>query len=374
MINTQNRKGVDISDYQRNINMAKIKAAGYDFVMIKCGLGSDIKEQDDVEFESNVKKAEHLGMPWGVYLYSYATNVAEAKSEVEHVKRLLKGKKPTMPIALDVEDSAYYQRHGCFNKTDLTAIVGTFINGIKAAGFYPMIYTGVYWLDYYIDKSVYMSCDLWIAQWVKQCTYKGSNLGIWQYGGETNIIESNSINGVGVIDKDLCYKDYPSIIINGGYNGWSGAEKPPETKESDVNVTYRVCSDGVWQSEVTNLTDYAGIIGVPITGIAIKVDKGEIVYQAHVKGAGWLSEITNYDINDLYGYAGNGQPIDAIRMYYYTPDDVLRKGGYKYAEYRVSPLCQNYYSWQIDCEKNNNQDGYAGVFGKEIDRLQIQIK
>lgn len=242
----KNAKGVDISDYQRNINMSKIKAAGYNFVMIKCGLGSDIKDQDDVEFENNVKKAESLGMPWGAWLYSYATNVTEAKSEVEHVKRLLKGKRPTLPIALDVEDSAYYTRHGCYNKATITEVVKTFIDGIRKAGFYPMIYTGVYWLDYYIDKSVYMSCDLWIAQWTKSCSYKGDNLGMWQYGGETNYIDGNSIAGVGVIDKDLCYRDYPTIIKSGGYNGWS--------KDGDTTniVTCELCFRYLAQKGYTN--------------------------------------------------------------------------------------------------------------------------
>ena len=43
---------------------------------------------------------------------------------------------------------------------------------------------------------------------------------MWQYGGEQNFIDGNSIPGVGVIDKDRCYKDYPTIIKNGGYNNW----------------------------------------------------------------------------------------------------------------------------------------------------------
>ena len=84
-------KGVDISYANGNIDLSKVKKAGYNWVMIRCGFGSDITKQDDSRFESNVKKAEALGMPWGVYLYSYATNKSEALSEVKHIKRLLKG-------------------------------------------------------------------------------------------------------------------------------------------------------------------------------------------------------------------------------------------------------------------------------------------
>ena len=248
----KNAKGVDISYANGNIDLAKVKAAGYSYVMIRCGYGSDLRTQDDAQFEANVKKAEALGMPWGVYLYSYATCKGEAQSEVEHVKRLLKGKRPTLPIALDVEDSAYYTRHGCYNKATITEVVKTFIDGVRKAGYYPMLYTGLYWLGSYIDKSVYSNCDLWIAQWNNVCQYKGDNLGMWQYGGETNIIESNSIPGVGVIDKDICYRDYPTIIRDGGYNGWmkgSGGEaKDRITATCDLRFTY-LAKEGCNNSE-----------------------------------------------------------------------------------------------------------------------------
>lgn len=237
-----NKKGVDISYANGNIDLKKVKAAGYEPVMIRCGFGSNIASQDDSQFAANVAKAENLGMPWGVYLYSYATNLTEAKSEVAHIVRLLKGKKPTLPIALDVEDSAYYSKYGCYNKTALTTIVGTILQGIKDAGYYPALYTGKYWLNTYIDKSVYSKYDLWIAAWLKQCNYSGSNLGIWQYGGETNLIDGNSITGVGVIDKDLFYKDYPVIIKAGGYNNWA--------KTTTINTTSNNTTTTITESQL----------------------------------------------------------------------------------------------------------------------------
>lgn len=275
----KNAKGVDVSYANGNIDLGKVKAAGYGYVMIRCGYGSDLLTQDDAQFEANVRKAESLGLPWGAYLYSYATCKAEALSEVEHVKRLLKGKKPTMPIALDVEDSAYYTRHGCFNKATITEVVRTFIEGIRKAGYYPMIYTGIYWLGGYIDKSVYMSCDLWIAQWNSTCQYTGDNLGMWQYGGEVNYLESNSISGVGVIDKDICYRDYPTIIKNGGYNGWtkgSGGESDstPELITASCELRFRyLAKEGYSNSEkqvktlqrLLKATDYLGADKLPLT-------------------------------------------------------------------------------------------------------------
>ena len=250
-----NKKGTDISYANGNIDLKKVKAAGYEPVMIRCGFGSNIASQDDSQFAANVVKAENLGMPWGVYLYSYATNLTEAKSEVAHIVRLLKGKKPTLPIALDVEDSAYYSKYGCYNKTALTSIVGTILQGIKDAGYYPALYTGKYWLDTYIDKSVYGKYDLWIAAWLKQCNYSGSNLGIWQYGGETNLIDGNSITGVGVIDKDLFYKDYPVIIKVGGYNNWT---KTTTTNTTSTNITAAITESQLRQKVANVANSYIG--------------------------------------------------------------------------------------------------------------------
>lgn len=215
------KKGVDISSSNGSVDMKKIKDAGYDFVMIRCGFGDNIESQDDGQFEANVKKAEKYNMPWGVYIYSYALNNAQAKSEAEHVKRLLKGKKPTLPVAFDMEDAdGYKSKNGAMKKSLITDICKTFLSEIKNAGYYPMLYTSLSWIGYYISTDVTDKYDLWVAQWNSTCDYKGNNLGMWQYGGEVNYLESNSISGVGTIDKDKCYKDYPTIIKNGGYNNW----------------------------------------------------------------------------------------------------------------------------------------------------------
>lgn len=121
-----------------------------------------------------------------------------------------------------------------------------------------------------------------------------------------------------------------------------------------------------------NLADYAGIPGHAITDIAIGVDQGSLWYQVHVKGGGWLPKVTGYNTNDYNnGYAGNGQVIDAVRVYYNTPADYAAKYGYQKAQYRVSPLNGNYWPWQYDNEIGGGQDGYAGVIGKAIDRFQL---
>lgn len=156
---------------------------------------------------------------------------------------------------------------------------------------------------------------------------------------------NNRINPTEYLDKDL-----PTITNNG------------------VNVYYKVKTQKHgWLPEVKNLEDYAGWEDSPIIAFAVKVDKGSVKYRAHIKGRGWLPYVTGYDVNNFEnGYAGDDRVIDAVEIYYYTPNDIRP---FKKAKYKV-----NNYDWQYDDEKTNNQDGYAGVFGITATKLQVTIE
>ena len=93
-------KGVDVSEHNGVVDWDKAKADGVQFAMLRMGYGSDLKSQDDSQFERNVHECERLGIPWGAYLYSYALTVEQAKSEAKHALRLLNGKNPKLPIKI----------------------------------------------------------------------------------------------------------------------------------------------------------------------------------------------------------------------------------------------------------------------------------
>lgn len=136
-----------------------------------------------------------------------------------------------------------------------------------------------------------------------------------------------------------------------------------------VNVYYRVKTQKHgWLPEVKNLEDYAGWENSPITGLAIRVDKGSIKYRVHIKGGNWLPYVTGCNINDFNnGFAGDGKNIiDAVEVYYFTPNDIRP---YKKAKYKV-----NNYPYQYDNEKGNGMDGYAGVYGVNATKFQIVIE
>lgn len=157
-------------------------------------------------------------------------------------------------------------------------------------------------------------------------------------------------------------------------NTWqkdAGASAPPKpTVPPKPTATYRVRAAGVWYDPVTELTDYAGVFGSPISDVAIKVSAGSVKYRVHIRGGSWLPYVTGYNINEPNnGYAGDGKPIDAVEVYYTTPKGQIDRK----AKYRVAPLNGDYFPWQYDAEKGGGQDGYAGLFGQRIDRFQLTI-
>lgn len=394
MANLVNAKGVDISYWNGDINLSKVKNTGYDFVMIRCGWGNNSTSNDDSKFAANVRKATELGMPWGVYLFSYACSSSDAKSELAHIDRLLKEQKakgylPTMPVAIDIEPNDTMEKNGAWNSSNLTNIATIILDGLKNLGYYPIIYTGYDELNM-MNSHIRNDYDCWFAQWyTKPSLYKYNRLGIWQYGGEANYIDNPTISGVGVIDQNICYKDYPTIIKNGGYNGWGKVTPSPEPSPAPSSVIAgpsiytQGVADGKWLKVIKDGSSYSGTLGKPLVGFATKVTKGKIEYSAHIKDGKWLGNVTGWNYKDyINGYAGsgnpaqNGKPIDAIKMYYTTPNDIVSKEGYYKVAYRVHLLGatkDDWLDWQYDTETINNQKGYAGIFGKTIDAIEVKL-
>lgn len=163
----------------------------------------------------------------------------------------------------------------------------------------------------------------------------------------------------------LCDIDYGS-----GVSSVPKADATPSGGHYNASVefTYAVMgTNGKKYPSVTNLSDYAGVKGVPIANVMIKCNKGKVKYRVHVRGGKWLPYVTGFSWEDKNnGYAGNGKAIDAIEVIYYPPSGSTQK-----AQYRVAPLTKGFYPWQFNNEKANGQDGYAGTFGKYIDRFQL---
>lgn len=200
-------KGIDVSKHNGKIDWKKVKQDGVKFAMIRMGVGSDLKSQDDPRFEENVKGCESVGIPWGAYLYSYALNTQQAQSELKHALRLLKGKNPTFPIAFDMEDAdGYKKKHGMPSNSRLVDICETFLTGIEKAGYYAILYASRSWLENQLKSSKLNKFDKWLAEWNTSPSYKG-DYSMWQY------TENGIVKGInGYVDMNIGYLDYPAVM------------------------------------------------------------------------------------------------------------------------------------------------------------------
>ena len=215
-------KGVDISVHNGNVDFEMLKRNGISFVMI--GMGN--------RFAENVQKAEAAGMPWGGYFYTDSVSPAEDEEELAKILDRLKGKRPTYPIAIDVEDDGTKAAKGGWNYANVNRNAKFLLEGLEKAGYYPMLYTGFEEIENYIDESVWRKYDMWWAQWATRCGYPGDNLGMWQFGGDQNFICSPYIEGE-IFDQNYAYKDYPTIIKSGGWNNWGTPEPLPDYPDDD---------------------------------------------------------------------------------------------------------------------------------------------
>lgn len=172
-------QGIDVSHHQGKIDWQSVKNSGeIDYVMIRCGYGMNQTDQDDEYWEYNTSECERLGIPYGVYLYSYATGTANAKSEAQHVIRLLKNKKPTYPIYYDMEDE---KTLGKLTPAQMGQAASTFLSTLESAGYTNVgIYANKEWFTKYLTASVFHQYPKWIAQYNDKCDYGGS-YHMWQY-------------------------------------------------------------------------------------------------------------------------------------------------------------------------------------------------
>ena len=214
--------GIDISRWQPNYDLARAKAEGVEFVIIKAGGGDDGLYKDS-KFEQHYANAKALGLPVGSYFFGKAMSVEQAKKEADKFLSILAGHQFEMPVYYDVEETMLNN-----SKQLLTDIMFAFCEKVEKAGYYVGIYSNEWVFNSKVDDKKLSRFAHWVAKWVKnKPKLKYSEVGLWQFGGKTNLIRSPFIAGV-VTDQDYCYVDYETAIKKYGLNGFSKPSPEPE--------------------------------------------------------------------------------------------------------------------------------------------------
>ena len=229
--------GIDISAWQGSFDIAKaVKNEGVKFVVLKAG-GADDGYYKDSQFESNYSKAKSAGIHVGAYFFSKALNTSMAKQEAKFFyENCLQGKQFDLPVYLDVENKTQLG----IGKATLTSVIKTWCEAMKSYGFLPGIYSSLSYFSSYMNDSELSGYEHWVAQWSSSCQYSGC--GMWQFGGETNYIRSNKINGQ-TVDQDYLLKDYPTYIKSNGLNGYP-SKQYTEGWQKDANGWWYRYKDG----------------------------------------------------------------------------------------------------------------------------------
>lgn len=195
---TENTKiGIDVSKWQGEINFNLLKEAGVEFVIIRVGTGLGFNEPsvEDSYFKKNIEGATKAGIPVGIYYYSYATTVKEAKEQASWVANQLKNYKIDLPVAFDWESWSYFNGLN-LSLHDINDIANTFLNEIEKAGYDGILYGS----KLYLQNVWEPIGPVWLAHYTTKTDYDNEYL-MWQ------LCENGRVSGInGAVDINVMYK------------------------------------------------------------------------------------------------------------------------------------------------------------------------
>lgn len=165
------RKIIDISSNNGVLNWDAIKEQ-IDGAIIRIGYGSDEPSQDDEQAERNMTECERLGVPYGVYIYSYCLNMEQCESETAHTLRMIDSHNPVLGVWFDMEDADGYKARNGFvpeeNGSLLTDFCIRFMEIMKEHGYKTGVYANWNYFNNILDDGRLTSFDgfnRWLAHW-----------------------------------------------------------------------------------------------------------------------------------------------------------------------------------------------------------------
>lgn len=228
------RRVIDVSSWQGNVNWTAVKAAGIQGAIIRIGYGNDIA---DSKAQRNISECRRLGIPFGLYHYSYAYNASFATAEGESVARFLKRygvsvKDLAYPIYYDLEAWSWSEHTRPSAPAAYRGIVNAFYAALTKAGYGSRL--GVYSYTSYLttalnDPSIHRRTS-WVAQYGANMGFSGltSDFRGWQYSSQ------GSVRGVSG-SVDLNAFGYATAASSGSGSGSSGAKPSSGSPGSSGN-------------------------------------------------------------------------------------------------------------------------------------------
>lgn len=219
-------KGIDVSSIQGAIDWAKVASSGIRCAILRVHQRSGI----DSRFEKNYKGCRSNGIRIGVYKYSYAKSVEQAKNEAEDVLSVLNGRGLDYPVFYDLE----WPEQRSLGKPAVINIAKAFLQKIVSAGYRAGIYCNTDWYNWIGNDE--LQYDFWLAAYpysdngtIVERLRPADGVG-WQYSSK------GKVAGItGNVDLDVFYTDYKEekhMISNCGHdenNGYIGGKAGDQT-------------------------------------------------------------------------------------------------------------------------------------------------
>lgn len=203
--------GIDVSEFQGEIDWYAVKAAGVDFAIIRLGYRGMTQGflEEDSRFRKNLADAGNAGLARGVYFFSQAVTEEEATAEAEFVLETLAGEELTYPVVFDWEDPVpseslpedTLRAYNCPGAT-VTKCASAFCERIKKGGYRPCVYFNKHQAYNFYDLEALKDYDFWYAEYnpLPAVCY---NFRTWQYS------ESGTVPGIETtVDLDICFEPY----------------------------------------------------------------------------------------------------------------------------------------------------------------------
>lgn len=214
---------MDVSRWQGDINWDAVKASGkVEGVMLKA-VSTNYKLSErkdglyiDPTFERNYAECKRVGLPVGVYYYTYATDKEMADAELALLKTALTGKTFELPISVDVEDNKIKK----LSTQALTDLAAYALATVERWGFYALLYVGLNFAqtELYMGGAALKPYDVWLAAYRSTKPSPGWPFGMWQYTSTAHIpgVVDATPGKVTNVDLSHAYKDYAGIICKKG--------------------------------------------------------------------------------------------------------------------------------------------------------------
>lgn len=354
-------KCLDVSHHQDDVNWSKVKKAGINNVILRCGYrvyGSTAAMYEDTKFSKNIIEAHAAGLKIGIYFFSQAITTKEAKEEAEKTLSIINGyrKRISLPVAFDFEYTEGRLNHSTFSnstrKAKQTDICETYCDAIKAGGYTPMIYASKTVFDNDLDKAALeKKYKIWMAHYTfgSATTYKGQ-MYMWQYSS------TGKVNGIsGNVDMNYLFSRSYQLVTD------SKGKRCKNPANGEYAKSQWVTINGKYY--------YAGSDGYCCKGF--KTISGKKYYfnsDCSARTNSWLTSGGEKYYCGAKGLVYTGLKKAGSYYYYFSSSGVMQKFSKKKIDGKTYRLRSDGVAYRYKCKASSKQTLFSSASAKSASK------